>query len=69
MSWNPWFGIHEPWVVDLIQSVGEFGILLITEKENHSLLNEEKVQQESKELKLAYDVKNEFDALILINPP
>lgn len=39
----------------------ESGILLITEKEDFSLLDQEKAQQESKELGGAYVLNNEFN--------
>ena len=45
-----WVGIREPCVVDLIQHVRKSGIILITEKEDFPQFDEEKVQQESKEL-------------------
>ena len=39
----------------------ESGILLITEKEDFSLLDQEKAQQESKELDSAYVLNNEYN--------
>ena len=57
-----WVGICEPCVVDLIQHVQKSGIILIIEKEDFPQFDEEKVQQESKELEGLYIVKNAFDA-------
>ena len=52
-----WVGICEPCVVDLIQHVQKSGIILIIEKEDFPQFDEEKVQQESKELEGLYIVK------------
>lgn len=52
---------------NLIQPVRVSSILLITEKKAFPLLDEEKAQQQSKEIEGTYVVKNEFDATAILS--
>lgn len=53
--------IFEPYLMDISQPVEELDILLTSEKQDLLLLEEEKVQQGSKDLQGAH-IENEFDA-------
>ena len=52
--------------LNIIQPVGVSSILFITEKKAFPLLDEEKAQQQSKEIEGTHVVKNEFDATAIL---
>ncbi len=58
----------EPCVLDLIQPVDKSNIFLTIEKEDSTILDEEKVHQESKDLEGAHCVKCELDVCTIDQP-